>query len=67
MKTNDSPVYPSVKVLARELGISQALCYRHLADGTIPAIRLGFRYIVSKSAVARWLAEAGGKFPRVMS
>ena len=66
MKKNDSLIYRNVKVLAEELGISLALAYRHLADGSIPAIRLGNRYIVSKSAVERWLSESAGKFPTVM-
>ena len=63
MKKNDSLIYPSVKALADELGISLALAYRHLSDGSIPAVRLGNRYIISKSAIQRWLAEAGGRLP----
>jgi len=62
--TKQSTTYESVKALAEELGISLALAYRHLADGTIPAIRLGRRYVISKNAVQRWLSEAGGKFPQ---
>jgi excisionase family DNA binding protein len=61
MKKNESLIYRNVKVLAEELGISLALAYRHLADGSIPAIRLGNRYIVSRSAVERWLSESAGK------
>jgi excisionase family DNA binding protein len=63
MKKDNSLIYPSVRALADELGISLALAYRHLADGSIPAVRLGNRYIISKSAIQRRLAEAGGGAP----
>ena len=66
MKKNDSLIYRGVKVLSEELGLSLTLTYRHLADGSIPAIRLGNRYIISRSAVERWLSESAGKFPAVM-
>jgi excisionase family DNA binding protein len=47
--------------LAEELNISVTLAYRHLADGSIPAIRLGNRYVVSRSPVEKWLSNAGEK------
>jgi excisionase family DNA binding protein len=59
----DPTVYPSVKALANELGISIALAYRYLDRGVIPSIRLGNRYILPKAAIASWLASAGGKVP----
>jgi excisionase family DNA binding protein len=67
MKKADSLIYPNVRALAEELGVSLALAYRHLADGSIPAVRLGNRYVISKAAIERWLTEAGGKLPARVS
>ncbi len=61
MKKASPLIYPSVRALAQDLGISLALAYRHLGDGSIPAVRLGNRYVISRSAGERWLAEAGGR------
>ena len=63
MATPTNTTYKSVRELARELGIGVTVCYRSLGDGTIPAIRLGKRYVISREAVRRWLLEAGGKLP----
>jgi excisionase family DNA binding protein len=57
LKSNS--VYASVEELARELGISVALAYRHLNDGRIPARRLGRRFVIPRNAVQRWLEETG--------
>jgi excisionase family DNA binding protein len=48
-------VYPNVKAFADEIGICHQVAYRGLRDGTIPSIRLGKRFIISKDAVRDWL------------
>jgi excisionase family DNA binding protein len=58
-RKQSSNIYRSVEELAQDLGISLALAYRYLGDGTIPAIRLGRRYVIARSAVQRWLDGAG--------
>jgi excisionase family DNA binding protein len=59
-KRNGS-IYDSVQELARELGISEAKAYEGLASGTIPAIRLGKRFVIPRAAIAAWLRTAAGK------
>jgi excisionase family DNA binding protein len=56
---SSNSVYSNVEELARELGISVALAYRHLNDGRIPARRLGRRFVIPRNAVQRWLEETG--------
>ena len=41
----------SVDELADELGINRQLAYRYLNAGTIPAIRLGKRFVISRMAI----------------
>jgi excisionase family DNA binding protein len=52
-------VYHSVDELARELGISRALAYAGLRDGTIPSIRLAKRFIIPRAAISDWLRRTG--------
>ena len=52
-------IYASVDELAAELGISRATAYTGLREGTIPAVRLGRRFIVPRAAIAEWLRTAG--------
>jgi len=48
----------TIEELAALLKISVAHTYKGLKDGKIPTIRLGTRYIISTSAIMRWLDEA---------
>ena len=54
-------IYRSVEELASELGVSRHSAYVGLRNGTIPHIRLGKRFIISKAAIAKWLAGGGVK------
>jgi excisionase family DNA binding protein len=54
------PVFDSVDDLAAYLGMSRHNTYRELRAGNIPAIRLGKRFIIPRSAIERWLDSAGG-------
>jgi len=57
-------VYASVGELARDLRISRQSCYRGLANGDIPvAVRIGKRFVISRTAVRSWLSTGGGKLP----
>lgn len=56
------PVYESVDELARDIGLSRALTYAGLNNGSIPCIRMGgrgSRIIIPRAAVEAWLASAG--------
>jgi len=52
--------YASVGELAAELGINRAGTYKALREGTIPAIRLGKRFVIPRAAIQEWLRTAGG-------
>ena len=48
---------------ATKLGISRGLCYRLLANGTLPAVRLGRRLVIPVAALEALLkgSTAGGE------
>jgi len=46
------------------LGISRRKVYDGLNSGEIPSIRLGRRFIIPKSSIARWLEDANRPVPR---
>jgi len=54
-----SGVFGSVEELAAYLGISRKKTYDGLNDGSIPAIRLEKRFVIPRSAIERWLENAG--------
>jgi excisionase family DNA binding protein len=56
----EQAVFSSVDDLARHIGLSRHNTYRGLADGAIPSIRLGKRFIIPKAAISEWLKTAGG-------
>jgi len=53
-------VYPSVYLLARDLGISRQAAYEGLRRKSIPSIRVGKRFIIPRAAIQEWLRTAGG-------
>ena len=53
--------YEKVEDLASDLKIGRQATYAGLRNGTIPAIRIGRRYVIPKSAIREWLKTAGGK------
>jgi len=54
--------YPSVAVLAADIGLSERSTRNALRRGEIPHIRVGRRFILPKAAIAEWLRTAGGRF-----
>jgi len=42
--------------VANELHISLPLVYRQLRNGTIPHVKLGDKYLISRSSFEKWLA-----------
>ena len=55
--------YPSVAALAEDLGLSERSVRTALRRDEIPHIRVGKRYILPRSAIQRWLENAGTDFP----
>ena len=47
----------SVEEAARLLGIGRNLCYDRVKTGEIPAIKIGRRLLVSRSALEKLLAD----------
>lgn len=47
--------------LAITLGVGRQAVYRGLREGTIPSIRVGKRFIIPKSAIQEWLANAAAR------
>lgn len=60
--TKDNGVFPSVDSLAEYIGMSRRRTYDFLNNGTIPAIRMGKRFVIPRTAIEKWLQSAGGKF-----
>jgi excisionase family DNA binding protein len=58
MRKDTRVTWASVAALAKVLGISRNTAYAGLRDGTIPALRIGRRYILPKAAIAKWLESA---------
>src|SRR5438105_15858891 len=50
--------------LAEKLGIDKNTVYRFLQDGTIPAIQLGRKWLVSEKAVVEWMEQETQKQTR---
>jgi excisionase family DNA binding protein len=49
----------TVTQMAQDLGVGKPRVRQMLRDGTIPAVRVGARYIVSRMAFDRWLTNLG--------
>ena len=47
----------TVREAASVLGIGHNLAYRQVAEGTIPAVRLGSRWVIGKDALRRLLEK----------
>jgi excisionase family DNA binding protein len=47
--------------VADKLGLEKNTVYKFLQDGTIPAIQLGRKWLISESALERWLCEEAEK------
>lgn len=52
----DEKAVLSVEEVAKRLGICQALVYRQIRTGIIPAVRVGDRYLIPIKAFEKWLS-----------
>lgn len=59
----DNLISFSPQQAAAKLGISRGLCYRLIANGTLPAVRLGRRLVIPVAALEALLkgSAAGGE------
>ncbi len=46
----------TVEEVAKALGICRALAYKQVRAGVIPSVKVGDRYLISKTAFKRWLS-----------
>ncbi len=60
-RSAEPPDVLSVAETAQLLGLSVNSTYAHLADGTIPARRLGRRWIISRTRLDSWLAGSAAQ------
>lgn len=49
----------TVPEIAERLGVCEPKVYQMLADGTIPHLRHGRKYIISRAAFERWEQSLG--------
>jgi excisionase family DNA binding protein len=49
----------TVPEISRRLGICEETVYRMLKDGSIPNLRYGRRFIISRAVFERWEATIG--------
>lgn len=54
----------TAEMVAKELGVSLNLVYRQLKTGTIPSVRVGDRFLISRDAFERWLNGEATKAER---
>ena len=59
MDTTEGKLVYTVEEAGRLLGIGRSAAYEAARSGEIPVIRIGRRWLVSKIALDRMLAEAG--------
>ena len=55
---NTKRITYTVEELARAIGIGRSAAYKALANGQIPALRIGKRYVVPRVAIDEWLKAA---------
>jgi excisionase family DNA binding protein len=55
---NADPIVVSVDAAAAMLGVSRNFAYALVNSGALPAVRLGRRWLIPKSALERMLADA---------
>ena len=54
-----SPARISVPAIARRLGIGRVAVYSMLEQGTLPGVRVGRRWIVTRQAYDQWERTCG--------
>ena len=57
MLNNDKLDYRDPEWVAEQLGIDKNTVYKYLQDGTLPALQLGRKWLISEGQLAKWLAE----------
>ena len=58
LTTNSETLVYSPLDVMKLLGLSRSAVYDHIADGTIPSVRIGGRLLVPRKSLERLLAEA---------
>ncbi len=57
---------PTIKDVARELGIGYQLAQKAIRTGQIPSVVIGSGRMVSRDALARWLLQGQPVTPNVL-
>jgi excisionase family DNA binding protein len=57
MTSDDAIAYRDPDWVAQKLGLEKNTVYKFLQDGTIPAIQLGRKWLVSEARLAEWLRQ----------
>lgn len=58
LQLSDLPEFFTPDILSAVLPVSKSTLYRALRQGTIPCLRVGKRFILSRSHLERWLEES---------
>ena len=58
LQLNDLPDFFTPEMLSAVLPVSKSTLYRALRQGSIPCLRVGKRFILSRSHLERWLEES---------
>jgi excisionase family DNA binding protein len=58
-----SPIAYSVREAAQALGLSIDTTYRYIADGTIPARRVGGRLLIPVRKLEQWIDDTDAPSP----
>lgn len=58
LQLSNLPDFFTPDILSAVLPVSKSTIYRALRQGTIPCLRVGKRFILSRSHLERWLEES---------
>jgi excisionase family DNA binding protein len=58
--SNNTPEVLSIRQCAAYLGISQDALYKYVAEGKIPAFKLGNRWKFKRSVLDQWMTQQSG-------
>ena len=58
LQLSDLPEFFTPDILSAVLPVSKSTLYRALRQGTIPCLRVGKRFILSRTHLERWLEES---------
>lgn len=57
LQLNDLPDFFTPEMLSAVLPVSRSTLYRALRQGAIPCLRVGKRFILSRTHLERWMEE----------